>query len=151
MPGSSCNNGVAPMVSTPIKLQQVAANRYTLIGSPVQILDRDAGDGPLVEAPSLIYVDGAFFLFFSSGCYADTSYDLSYATATSVTGPYTKAGPPTAPLLITGTYCLRAPGSACLAKDGSKVVFAAYLGSDISAGRGMWTGIPTFSGSTVTI
>jgi beta-xylosidase len=84
--GGSCNNGVAPIVSTPIMLQKMAADGVTPVGSPVQILDRDAGDGPLVEAPSLINVNGVFFLFFSSGCYADTSYDLSYATATSVTG-----------------------------------------------------------------
>ncbi|KAF7347236.1 Arabinan endo-1,5-alpha-L-arabinosidase [Mycena venus] len=149
--GGSCNNGVAPIVSTPIMLQKMAANGVTPVGSPVQILDRSAADGPLVEAPSLIFVNNVFFLFFSSGCYADTSYDLSYATATSVTGPYTKAGPPTAPLLVTGTYGLRAPGSATFAKDGSKVVFHAYLGSDISGGRGMWTGIPTFNGATVTL
>ncbi|KAJ7447206.1 glycosyl hydrolase [Mycena latifolia] len=142
--GGSCNNGVAPLVSTPIMLQKVAANGYTPVGSPVQILDRSAADGPLVEAPSLIYVNNVFFLFFSSGCYAETTYDLSYATATSVTGPYTKAGAPTAPLLVTGTYGLRAPGSATFAKDGSKVVFHA-------GGRGMWTGIPKFSGSTVTL
>jgi beta-xylosidase len=149
--GGSCNNGVAPIVSTPIMLQKVAANGYTPVGSPVQILDRSAADGPLVEAPSLIYVNGVFFLFFSSGCYAETTYDLSYATATSVTGPYTKAGAPTAPLLVTGTYGLRAPGSATFAKDGSKVVFHAYLGADINGGRGMWTGIPTFNGATVTL
>ncbi|KAJ7053891.1 glycosyl hydrolase [Mycena amicta] len=149
--GGSCNNGVAPIVSTPIMLQKVAADGHTLVGSAVQILDRDAGDGPLVEAPSLIHVGSTFFLFFSSGCYADTSYDLSYATASVVTGPYTKAGSPTAPLLVTGTDGLRAPGSACVTKDGSKIVFHAYLGSDLSSGRGMWTGIPTFSGSTVTV
>ncbi|KAJ7842253.1 glycosyl hydrolase [Mycena olivaceomarginata] len=149
--GGSCNNGVAPIVSTPIMLQKMAADGVTPVGSPVQILDRDAGDGPLVEAPSLINVNGVFFLFFSSGCYADTSYDLSYATATSVTGPYTKARAPTGPLLVTGKYGLRAPGSATFAKDGSKVVFHAYLGADISGGRGMWTGIPTFSGATVTL
>ncbi|KAJ7655359.1 glycosyl hydrolase [Mycena rosella] len=146
--GGSCNNGVAPIQSTPIMLQKVAADGHTPVGSPVQILDRSDADGPLVEAPSLINVNGVFFLFFSSGCYAETTYDLSYATATSVTGPYTKAS---APLLVTGTYGLRAPGSATFAKDGSKVVFHAYLGADINGGRGMWTGVPTFSGSTVTL
>ncbi|KAJ6479219.1 putative endo-arabinase [Mycena vitilis] len=149
--GGSCNNGVAPLVSTPIMLQKVAADGFTPVGSPVQILDRSDADGPLVEAPSLIAVNGVFFLFFSSGCYADTSYDLSYATASSVTGPYTKAQAPSAPLLVSGTYGLRAPGSATFAKDGSKVVFHAYLGADISGGRGMWTGVPTFSGNTVTL
>ncbi|KAJ7045162.1 putative endo-arabinase [Mycena alexandri] len=146
--GGSCNNDVAPIVSTPIMLQKVAADGHTVVGSPVQILDRGTADGPLVEAPSLVFINNVFFLFFSSGCYADTSYDLSYATATSVTGPYTKS---TTPLLVTGTDGLRAPGSATVAKDGSKLVFHAYLGADINSGRGMWTGIPTFNGHTVTL
>lgn len=149
--GGSCNNGVPPIQSTPIMLQKVAADGFTKIGSEVQILDRDNGDGPLIEAPSLISVNGVFFLFFSSGCYAETTYDVSYATATSVTGPYTKARAPNAPLLITGTDRLKAPGSVCFAKDGSKMVFAAWLGSDIKGGRGMWTGIPKFSGKVVTL
>jgi beta-xylosidase len=147
--GGSCNNGNPPIVSTPIMLQQVAADGFTHIGSPRQILDRDDGDGPLVEAPSLIHVGNYWFLFFSSGCYAENTYDLSYATATSVTGPYTKARAPNAPLLVTGSYGLKAPGSATFAKDGSKVVFHAFLGNDINSGRGMWTGVPTFSGNTV--
>ncbi|KAF7307604.1 Arabinan endo-1,5-alpha-L-arabinosidase [Mycena indigotica] len=149
--GGSCNNGVKPIVSTPIMLQKVAANGYTPIGSPVQILDRDDGDGPLVEAPSLVHVGSTFFLFFSSGCYSDTSYDLSYATASVVTGPYTKARAPNAPLLVTGTDGLRAPGSACVTRDGSKIAFHAFIGSDIGTGRAMWTGVPTFNGNIVTV
>ncbi|KAF5385293.1 hypothetical protein D9615_000937 [Tricholomella constricta] len=149
--GGSCNNGIPPIKSTPIMLQKVAADGFTKIGSEVQILDRDDGDGPLIEAPSLIHVNGVWFLFFSSGCFAETTYDLSYAYATSVTGPYTKARGPIAPLLVTGTDGLRAPGSACVARDGSKIVFHAWLGNDISGGRGMWTGIPKISGTTVSL
>ncbi|KAG6839791.1 hypothetical protein C0991_011665 [Blastosporella zonata] len=150
--GGSCNNGVPPIKSTPIMLQKVAADGFTKVGSEVQILDRDNGDGPLIEAPSLIYVNGVWFLFFSSGCYAETTYDLSYAYATeSVSGPYTKAQGPIAPLLVTGRDGLKAPGSACAAKDGSKILFHAWLGDSINGGRGMWTGIPTISGTTITL
>ncbi|KAH8823625.1 glycosyl hydrolase [Flagelloscypha sp. PMI_526] len=129
--GGSCNNGVAPIQSTPIMLQQVAANGYDKIGSPIQILDRDDGDGPLVEAP----VRSTPLLFLPPS-------DVSYATATSVAGPYTKSRAPYAPLLVTGTDGLKAPGSICVAKDGSKAVFHAFLGADINSGRGtvpVWT------------
>ncbi|KAG6836551.1 hypothetical protein H0H93_006858 [Arthromyces matolae] len=149
--GGTCNNGVPPIKSTPIMLQQVAADGYTKIGDEVQILDRDDGDGPLIEAPSLVYVDGVWFLFFSSGCFSETTYDLSYAYATSVTGPYTKARAPIAPLLVSGTDGLKAPGSACAAKDGSKIVFHAWLGDSISGGRGMWTAVPSISGTSITL
>ncbi|KAG5728695.1 Arabinan endo-1,5-alpha-L-arabinosidase [Termitomyces sp. T112] len=149
--GGSCNNGVAPIKSTPIMLQKVAADGYTKIGSEVQILDRDDGDGPLIEAPSLIQVKGVWFLFFSSGCFAETTYDLSYAYATNVTGPYTKARGPIAPLLVSGEDELKAPGSACAVMDGSKLAFHAWLGNDINGGRGMWTAIPSIDGTTITL
>jgi len=149
--GGTCNNSVPPIKSTPLMLQKVAADGYTKIGNEVQILDRDDADGPLIEAPSLIHVNGVWFLFFSSGCFGDLSYDLSYASATSVTGPYTKAQSPVAPLLVSGKDGLKAPGSACVAKDGSKIVFHAWLGDAIAGGRGTWTGVPTISGTTVTL
>ena len=132
-------------------LQQVATDGFTKIGSEVQILDRDDGDGPLIEAPSLIFVNGVYFLFFGSVCFSEKTYDLSYATATSAVGPYTKARAPNAPLLITGTDGLNAPGSACFTQEGTKMVFAAWLGTDINSGRGMWTGIPSFSDNVVTL
>jgi beta-xylosidase len=149
--GGSCGNSVAPIHSTPIMLQQVAADGFTKIGSEKQILDRDDGDGPLIEAPSLIHVGGVFFLFFSSGCYAETTYDLSYATADVVTGPYTKARAPNAPLLVTRKNGLKAPGSACFSTGGTKMAFHGWLGDGVSSGRGMWTGIPKFNGKTVSI
>ncbi|KAG6874913.1 hypothetical protein C0993_011625 [Termitomyces sp. T159_Od127] len=149
--GGSCNNGVPPIKSTPIMLQKVAADGYTKIGSEIQILDRDDGDGPLIEAPSLIYFHNVWFLFFSSGCFAEETYDLSYAYASSVTGPYTKARSPDAPLLVSGKDGLKAPGSACAAKDGSKLLFHAWLGDDINGGRGMWTAALSINGTTITL
>jgi hypothetical protein len=44
--------------STPIMIQQVGANGYDLLGSPVQLITNDPVDGGLVEAPSMIYWDG---------------------------------------------------------------------------------------------
>lgn len=35
-----------------------------------------------------------YILFYSSHCYSTTSYDVAYATASSVNGPYTKAAVP---------------------------------------------------------
>ncbi|KAG6914607.1 hypothetical protein DXG01_016363 [Tephrocybe rancida] len=149
--GGLCNNAVPPIQPTPIKLQQVAADGFTKVGDEVQILDRDVSDGPSISAPSLIYVAGVWFLFFSSACNTDATYDLSYATAFAVTGPYTRAGSSNAPLLLTGMHGMKAPGSACFEADGSKMVFSAWLGNDIGGGRGMWTGIPSISGTNVTL
>jgi GH43 family beta-xylosidase len=43
--GGNCNNGVAPIVSTPIMLQQLAADGVTPVGDPIELIDRDSADG----------------------------------------------------------------------------------------------------------
>ncbi|GME23813.1 putative glycosyl hydrolase family 43 protein [Neofusicoccum parvum] len=131
--GGLCGNMVAPQVPTPIMLQEVGPDGFTKIGDPVQILDRGVDDGPLVEAPNLVRTeDGKYVLFFSSNCYSTDLYDIGYAFADSVTGPYTKAGP----FAITGTAGLKAPGGATVAPDGKHMVFHA---ADEKGGRSMYT------------
>lgn len=106
--GGECDNTVAPIKATPIMLQKVEGDGVTKVGAPVQILDRDTTDGPLVEAPNLVISnDGKYVLFHSSHCFTSTGYNVLYATATSVAGPYTKS---TQPLLETGMFNLTSPG-----------------------------------------
>ena len=109
---------------TPIMLQQVsAADGFTLMGSPVEILDRDQRDGPLVEAPSLVRTaSGVYVLFFSSNCFSGPRYDTSYATSEILTGPYVKAK---TPLLTTGMRGLKSPGGATVSRDGKMLVWHA--------------------------
>lgn len=131
--GGECGNTNAPQVATPIMLQQVAADGFTKIGAPVQILDRDASDGPLVEAPSLARrSDGSYFIFYSSHCWSSGKYDVRFAHATNVRGPYTKAGR----LLATGSNGLRSPGGADVSRDGKKILFHGSFGG----GRAMFAG-----------
>lgn len=60
---------------TPIMLQRMLKDGVTPDGPPIQILDRIAEDGPLVEAPDIVRSkEGIYFLFFSSGCATDSSY-----------------------------------------------------------------------------
>ena len=151
--GGECVNSVAPIVPTPIMLQAVAGDGITPFGGPSEILDRDDFDGPLIEAPSLHRTDeGIYFLFFSSNCFSGPLYDTSYATATSIYGPYRKSD---LPLFITGDGPdMRGPGGSDIVKDGSRVVLHGHL--DESTGyvgytpRGMYTARLTFSGTSVT-
>lgn len=119
--GGNCGNGIAPFVSTPIMLQEVAADGVTSIGTAIQILDRTAADGPLVEAPNLAILNGQYYLFFSSNCYDSAAYDISFAVSSSVYGPFTRRGP----LLVTPELGLSAPGGASISKDGGYIVFHA--------------------------
>jgi len=105
--GGTCNNMVAPIQSTPIMLQRIAGDGYTLIGAPTQLLDRSDLDGPLIEAPAISKSsDGHYMLFFSSNCFTTADYDVSYAISTNIAGPYKKYGP----FAVTGTNGLYAPG-----------------------------------------
>jgi len=135
--GGPCGNGDGSH-STPIMLQKFSDDAITPLGDPIQILDRGPGDGPLIEAPSLIKRDGVYIVFFSSNCFNTPLYDISYATASSVTGPYTKAA---APLLVTGDDNLTSPGGADPNPNGSIMVFHA----NIPAGRGMFRGTLSWS------
>lgn len=119
--GGSCGNGVAPIVSTPIMLQEVASDGVTPLGSPIQLLDRSDADGPLIEAPNLTILNGQYYLFFSSNCYTTTAYDVSFAVSNSVYGPFVRRGP----LLVTPELGLSAPGGASVTKDGGYMVFHA--------------------------
>jgi beta-xylosidase len=120
--GGSCGNTNAPVVPTPIMLQPVAADGFTFTGPATQILDRDASDGPLVEAPSLARrPGGGYYLYFSSNCWNNPGYNVNRATASSITGPYTKTGP----LLVTGDSGLVSPGGADVSGDGTVVLFHA--------------------------
>ncbi|KAL8409998.1 hypothetical protein RB594_008187 [Gaeumannomyces avenae] len=101
--GGDCNNGVAPLAPTPIMLQEVC--------SAVQILDRADVDGPLVEAPALARTrdGGSYVLLFSSHCFSSPRYNINYAVARAVAGPY---GRSPAPLVQTGDFNLTADAGA---------------------------------------
>lgn len=143
--GGSCGNTVSPIVSTPLLLQQLASDGVTAVDNPIQLLDRGDADGPLIEAPNLILVNGVYILFFSSNCYSTTLYDTSYATASSVKGPFTKSS---APLLVTNNpFALTAPGGATATTDGKELLFHA----NCPAGRCTYQSSITVSGNTVTI
>ena len=105
-------------------LQEVSTDDgYTPInGDPTELLNRDEHDGPLIEAPSLVFHGGVYTLYFSSNCYNTEFYDTSFATSENLKGPYKKA---TKPLLTTGKDGLLSPGGADVLADGSSIVFHA--------------------------
>jgi beta-xylosidase len=144
--GGSCGNEVAPIVSTPLMLQQVKADGITKVGSPVQLLDRTDADGPLVEAPAILRnAAGKYVLFFSSGCYTESSYNVNYAVADSIKGPYTRS---TSPLVTTDdSFGLNAPGGATPLVDGSAMVFHA----DCPQGRCLFVNKIGVTGSKVVL
>ncbi|TVY29053.1 putative arabinan endo-1,5-alpha-L-arabinosidase [Lachnellula hyalina] len=143
--GGACGNMVEPLVPTPIRLQRLEDDGYTPAGGYMDILDHIEGDGPYIEAPRIILVDGVYFLFFSSNCYLTPEYDVKYATASAIRGPYTRSSNQ---LLQTGMpFNLTAPGGAQITRDGNFMVFHANCDN----GRCMYERQIRVSGTTVTI
>ncbi|KAM3073580.1 hypothetical protein ACMFMG_004531 [Clarireedia jacksonii] len=99
--------------STPIKLQKMADDGLTIDSdfTPIQLITNEAADGPVVEAPNIVYMNNRYVMFFSSNYYNTDLYDVSYAYADTLTGTWTKSK---TPLLQTNNpYSeVTAPGSA---------------------------------------
>lgn len=149
--GGDCNNGVEPKVGTPILLQKVQDDGVTLDGDAVQILDRsDAdGDGPLVEAPNLILQGDTYVLFYSTHCFTDPKYDVRYATASSITGPFTKQGSQDNPLLKGDDgNGLTSPGGGTVCGCGDRMVFHAFCEDNM---RCMYVADVRVDGAQVTL
>ena len=121
-PGGPCGNGDPPGEPTPIVLQGVdPADGITKLGDPITILDRlPEVDGPLIEAPNLIRaVDGTYVLFYSSHCYNTGDYDIKYATAKRIGGPYSRMGEVMGKGV--GTFGFTSPGGATSVGDDLEV------------------------------
>ncbi|GAM83614.1 hypothetical protein ANO11243_016020 [Dothideomycetidae sp. 11243] len=117
--GGPCGNSIAPVVSTPIVIQQVAADGATKIGAQSTLIANDPIDGPDVEGPAMIKNAGSYVLFFSSNCYSTPLYDTSYAYSSSPTGGFVKSD---LPLFVTGDLGMTGPGGVDVTVDGARMV-----------------------------
>ncbi|GLW65291.1 hypothetical protein Arub01_35350 [Actinomadura rubrobrunea] len=140
-------------------LQRTSPDGLRLDGSPVRILTKGDDEPSLIEAPALVKHGGTYVLFYAAGVFYRSDYQTRYATASSITGPYTKAP---RPLLSTDGYRkeITGPGGADIVHDGtdSHLVFhgiAQFLGGD-SVRRAMYVaelgwadGTPVVRGSPV--
>ena len=90
--GGECGNTEYPIKDTPIRLLRMEDDGVTPSKDEVKtIMNRQEEDGPLIEAPQIVKAGNTFFLFFSSGCTRSPSYNVKYATAPALEGPYTRA------------------------------------------------------------
>lgn len=71
--------------------QELSADGTTFTGEPVELLrNTEPWEGAVVEAPTMIERDGTYYLFYSANDFAGGGYRTGYATASSVTGPWTR-------------------------------------------------------------
>ena len=83
--GGSCGNTAAPVVPTPLYLQQLSkTDLVTKIGAPILLASNvnPTGsfqyDGPNVERPSIAFRNETYYLLYNSECYADLAYHIRY-------------------------------------------------------------------------
>ncbi|KAI1788137.1 Arabinanase/levansucrase/invertase [Ganoderma leucocontextum] len=129
--------------STPIKIQHVGSNGYDLKGEPLTLITNDSTDGGLTEAPSMVYWDGWYYLFYSTHNYNTLGYDVRYAVSKKLDAPFTKVKSPDSPFLSSGKFGTAGPGGATVITVQNKyinMVFHSDIdGKSAKQGRAMWS------------
>ncbi|WP_405096622.1 family 43 glycosylhydrolase [Micromonospora sp. NBC_01412] len=150
------DDGNAVGQPTSLWLQRVAADGVTLQGTRVELLRNDRSEeAGVIEAPVLTRVGARYVLFYSLGGYGGDGYQTSYATSTSLTGPYTKAY---RSLLTTASVdgAVRGPGGADVVREagGDHLVLHGWINNYTARGMYVaalgWAGeYPVVRGSRV--
>ncbi|WP_336724717.1 family 43 glycosylhydrolase [Cellulosimicrobium cellulans] len=117
--GNCCTGKTAIIFAQPL-----SPDGATLTGPPVELIRVDkAYEGRVVEGPTLLERDGTYYLFYSANDFGGGGYRTSYATASSLAGPWTKA---TTELLTSDRFQgdVRGPGGQDIvtAPDGSDAI-----------------------------
>ena len=134
------NDGNCCGFDTWIYLAPLTDDGLTFTGKPTRLAKQDQGwEGNLVEAPTLVKRDGTYTLLYSSNDYGGEEYKIGYATAESVTGPYTKGEEP---LFTTddsdGRYVGPGGQDVVVAPDGSdRLAFHSWYGGNSYRGMNL--------------
>lgn len=116
-------------IPTMLFAQPLSADGTELAGPAVELLRNDRSwERDVVEAPSMIEVDGEYHLFYSANRWDTEAYAVGHAICESVAGPCVKDPEP----WLADTEATSGPG-------GLEVVEAPSLGTDLVVYHG-WTG-----------
>ncbi|WP_411698772.1 glycoside hydrolase family 43 protein [Conyzicola sp.] len=118
------NDGNCCALDTWLQIAELSPDGTALAGETSKLLMQDqAWEGNLIEAPTLVKRDGVYTLLYSANDYGGDAYATGYATAPSALGPFTKAG---GPLLTTelgdGRYLGPGGQDVVTAPDGTDVL-----------------------------
>lgn len=89
------NDGNCCELDTWIQIAPVSADGTQLAGPATRlVMQTEAWEGHLVEAPVLVERDGTYVLLYSANDYGSEDYAIGAATSTSLLGPYEKLPDP---------------------------------------------------------
>jgi len=84
----SDQNSLKTNIPTAIWSQPLSADGLHLLGAPTEIFSpEEAWQNAIVEAPQMVLVNGAYYLFYSGGWFNQTSYAIGVARCTGPGGP----------------------------------------------------------------
>jgi beta-xylosidase len=105
--------------------QRLSSDGLTLTGAPKQLIVNGAlWEGNLVEAPTMYRrANGKYYLFYSAANYADETYGVGYAHASSPLGPFSKwqDNP-----ILASAGAVAGPGHQCITTDGAGQPWMVY-------------------------
>ena len=105
--------------------QRLTHDGLALVGAPTHLLRQDrAWESPVVEAPSMVRIDGTYYLFYGANWWESASAAIGYATCRSPLGRCTKVTK-TGPWLASRGDAV-GPGGPALFADGAGGVRMAY-------------------------
>lgn len=118
------NDGNCCNLPTNLYIQPLSADGLQLKGKATALIQNfELWEGNVIEAPTLYYKQGHYYLLYSAGPFDSDLYAVGYATAKRVTGPYTKAQEN--PILMTQGK-VAGPGHQALVMDAAGQTWLAY-------------------------
>jgi arabinan endo-1,5-alpha-L-arabinosidase len=115
------NDGNCCALDTWLQLSELSADGRSLAGEPIKLIKQSEDwQGAVVEAPVLIRHGDEYVLFYSANSYADDSYAMGFAKASTVRGPYTNSAEP--------LFSTESSGERFLGPGGQDVVSSAASG-----------------------
>lgn len=109
-------DGNATNAATPILIQELAQDGLTLLGQPIELINRDRDwEGPLVEGPWMIFHEGWYYLFYSGHEFSSDRYSVGVARAVSPLGPFEKHDGP----ILTGNGAWESTGHGSVVRAAS--------------------------------
>eukprot|EP00762_Andalucia_godoyi_P003632 ANDGO_00720.mRNA.1 Intracellular endo-alpha-(1->5)-L-arabinanase len=89
------NGARPPEKHTPIWAQLLDTSKLELTGSRIKLIENTLDwEGPLVEAPFIIYANDMYYLFYSCNAFYNDKYAVGVARSKYVLGPYEKLATP---------------------------------------------------------
>ncbi|MET0298042.1 MAG: glycoside hydrolase family 43 protein [Microbacterium sp.] len=131
------NDGNCCGLDTWIQTAPLADDGLSLTGPPVRLVKQDlVWEGSLIEAPVIVKHADAYVLFYSANDYGGDDYAMGSATATALTGPYTKSDEPILSTSSSGGRYLGPGGQDVVSTpEGDRIVFHSW--DESYAYRGM--------------